>query len=53
MRLPIGDPQFWIVSAIALFSLLMLVRRLGVLGARKRRRERKVRLTVRGQEPRD
>lgn len=53
MSLPVGDPQFWIVSVIAAVSLLMLMRRLGVVGARKRRRERKVRLTVRGEEPRD
>ncbi|GJM19427.1 MAG: hypothetical protein DHS20C14_16400 [Phycisphaeraceae bacterium] len=47
MRLPIGDIQFWIVSAVAFVCLLGLLRAVGVIGP-KRRRGRKVKLTVGG-----
>lgn len=47
MSLPIGDPQFWIVTAIALAAGLWLLR--GLLPGRKQRRsQHRATLTIGG-----
>lgn len=44
--MPVGDPQFWIVSALAAVGLVVLLRSMGVF--KRGRRGKRVELTVGG-----
>ena len=46
MNVPLGDWQFWAVTALFALAVLWLAR--GVLPGRKKKRARRVRLTVGG-----
>lgn len=49
---PIGDWQFWVVSAAALIAAWVVLRRvIPTPGKKRRARERKASLTVEGRTP--
>ncbi|MGD9789826.1 MAG: hypothetical protein AB7Q00_03830 [Phycisphaerales bacterium] len=49
---PIGDWQFWVVSAVALVAAWLVLRKvIPTPGKKRRARERKASLTVEGRTP--